>query len=79
MIKLIISFIVIYIAITYIKNLISFLKKDKKKQDEPGDEMVEVACCGTFVLKSETLEKKSGGKRLYFCNKECWNEYKKEK
>ena len=78
MIRLIIYFAIIYFAINLIKALISPKKSNKSKNSV--EDMVEDPYCGTFIPKSSALEKKSGGKKLYFCSKECWQQYKnKEK
>lgn len=74
MIRLIIYFTIIYFAIRVIKALISPKKSHKSK--DLGADMVEDPYCGTFILKSSALEKKSEGKKLYFCSKECWQQYK---
>jgi len=76
MIRLIIYFAIIYFAINLIKALISPKVKDKGENNSSGEYMVEDPCCGTFIPKSSALEKKSGGEKLYFCSKECWQQYK---
>lgn len=78
MIRLIIYFAIIYFVINFIKALIS--PKNSNKSKDSGEDMVEDPYCGTFIPKSSALEKKAGGEKLYFCSKECWQQYKnKEK
>ena len=80
MIRLIIYFTIIYFAINLIKALISPKKNDQSKNNNAGEDMVEDPYCGIFIPKSSAIEKKSGGEKLYFCSKECWQQYKdKEK
>ena len=76
MIRLIIYFAIIYFAINLIKALISPKKNGKSKNNNSGEDMVEDPNCGTFIPKSSALEKKSGGEKLYFCSKKCWQQYK---
>ena len=76
MIRLIIYFAIIYFAINLIKALISPKKSAKSKNNNSGEDMVEDPCCGTFIPKSSALEKKLGGEKLYFCSKDCWQQYK---
>jgi YHS domain-containing protein len=75
-IRLIIYFAIIYFAINLIKALISPKKNGKSRNNNSGEDMVEDPSCGTFIPKSSALEKKSGGEKLYFCSKECWQQYK---
>ena len=74
MIRLIIYFAIIYFVINLIKALISPKKSNQSK--DSAEDMVEDPYCGTFIPKSSALEKKSGGEKLYFCSKECWQQYK---
>ena len=76
MIRLIIYFAIIYFAINLIKALISTRKSDQSKNNNASEDMVEDPYCGTFIPKSSALEKKFGGKKIYFCSKECWQQYK---
>ena len=78
MIRLIIYFSIIYLAIKVVKALIFPKKNDESKNSDSGEDMVEDPCCGTFIPKSSALEKKSGGEKLYFCSKECWQRYRDE-
>ncbi len=75
MIRLIIYFAIIYFAINLIKALISPKKNENNRNNNSGEDMVEDPNCGTFIPKSSALEKKSGGEKLYFCSKECWQQY----
>ncbi len=74
MIRLIIYFAIIYFAINLIKALVS--PKNSNKSKNSAEDMVEDPYCGTFIPKSSALEKKSGGEKLYFCSKDCWQKYK---
>ncbi len=76
MIRLIIYFTIIYFAINFIKALISPKKSNKSKNNNLAEDLVEDPYCGTFIPKSSAIEKKSGGEKLYFCSKECWQQYK---
>ena len=76
MIRLIIYFAIIYFAINLIKALISPKINGKSRNNNSGEDMVEDPNCRTFIPKSSALEKKSGGEKLYFCSKECWQQYK---
>ena len=78
MIRLIIYFVIIYFAINLVKALITPKKTYENKDSNLGEDMVEDPYCGTFIPKSSALEKKSGGEKLYFCSKECWQRYKDE-
>ena len=78
MIRLIIYFTIIYFAINLMKALISPKKAHESKNSNSGEDMVEDPYCGTFIPKSSALEKRSGGEKLYFCSKECWQRYKDE-
>ena len=76
MIRLIIYFTIIYFAINLIKALISPKKRTTGKNSNSSEYMVEDPYCGTFIPKSSAIKKKSGGEKLYFCSKECWQKYK---
>lgn len=76
MIRLIIYFAIIYFAINLIKALISPRNSNQSKHNNSGEDMVEDPYCRTFIPKSSAIEKKSGGEKLYFCSKECWQQYK---
>ena len=78
MIRLIIYFSIIYLAIKVVKALISPKNAYENKNSNSGEDMVEDPFCGTFIPKSSALEKKSGGEKLYFCSKECWQRYRDE-
>ncbi len=78
MIRLIIYFTIIYFAINLMKALISPKKNNNSKNNNSSEDMVEDPCCGTFIPKSSAIKKKSGGEKLYFCSKECWQQYKRK-
>lgn len=78
MIRLIIYFVIIYFAINLVKALISPKETYESNNNNSGEDMVEDPYCGTFIPKSSALEKRSGGEKLYFCSKECWQRYKDE-
>ena len=78
MIRLIIYFVIIYFAINLVKALITPKKTYENKSSNSGEDMVEDPYCRTFIPKSSALEKRSGGEKLYFCSKECWQQYKDE-
>lgn len=80
MIRLIIYFTIVYFAYNFIKALISPKGSNQSKNNNLSEDMVEDPYCGTFIPKSSAIKKKSGGEKLYFCSKECWQKYKdKEK
>ena len=76
MIRLIIYFTIIYFVINLIKELISPEKSNESKNNNSSEDMVEDPYCGTFIPKSSAIKKKAGGEKLYFCSKECWQQYK---
>ena len=78
MIKLLIYLAIGYFLTSLIKAVIYLPKQDGSKIKSTGEDMVEDPCCGTFIPKSQALEKKAGGKKLYFCSRECWQKYKSE-
>ena len=76
MIRLLIYLFLIYFIVNLFKALLSPKISDEEKRSDVGEEMVEDRSCGTFIPKSTAFVKRVKGERLYFCSKECWENYK---
>lgn len=84
LIRLIVSFIIIYLAYKAIKGLISGIKREVKGSAgvQPlasgGEDLAEDPYCHTYIPVSDAYKTSCGGKILYFCGKKCFEDYMKD-
>jgi YHS domain-containing protein len=84
LIRLIISFIIIYLAYKVIKGFISGIKREVKGSAGVHsvaygrEDLVEDPYCHTYIPVSNAYETSFGGKTLYFCGKKCFENYMKD-
>ncbi len=50
-----------------------------KEKTRRGEDMVQDPQCGTYLPRSEALEKTVRGTRHFFCSKECRDAYQNKK
>ncbi|UCG39053.1 MAG: hypothetical protein JSV00_02105 [bacterium] len=43
-----------------------------------GEEMVKDPQCGVYLPQSRAIERRMGGRRFYFCSRECERAYRKK-
>ena len=86
MLKLILFLFLLFIFVTVysfkkrIDNILDalFPPKQKRNTSNQPEELVKCATCGVYLPKHDAVKKiKFNGEIIYFCSKECKNNYKK--
>lgn len=81
LIRLIITFVIIYLAYKALKAFISGIKREVKGSAgvqsvaSGGEDLVEDPYCHTYIPVSNAYETSFGGKTLYFCCQKCFEDY----
>ncbi|MFB3926517.1 MAG: hypothetical protein ACE14T_10735 [Syntrophales bacterium] len=84
MIRIILAFIILYLLYRFLRKTIFPLQKNRRSVSEnpfqsSGEELVEDPYCHTYVPISDAYRLETGGRKLFFCSRECLEKYKKER
>ncbi len=79
MIRLLFLAFIFYIGYSFLRSLLRALPGRRPGQSPAqgarGEEMVQDPHCGTYLPRSDALEKTFRGKKHYFCSKACRDAY----
>ena len=80
MIRLLLLALLFFVAYTFSSVLLRLSPRRRQGQRPPektseGAPMVQDPHCGTYVPRSEAVVKNIGGRKRYFCSKECRDAY----
>jgi YHS domain-containing protein len=74
-----------YLLYSFLKKIFKSLFKEKDREFQKSSrklsekELVKDPQCGIYVVKNPTFTLKNGGETIYFCSKECMDQYKKKR
>ena len=77
--RLLIILVIIYLLYKMLKGILPSLKEKSVLSNQPLDvmeDLVEDPNCHTYVPKSNAYETSINGKRIYFCSRKCFMQYK---
>lgn len=81
LIRLIITFVIIYLVYKVIKAFTSGIDREVKRSvsgqsvASGGEDLVEDPYCHTYIPMSNAYKTSFGGKTLYFCCPKCFEDY----
>jgi len=83
MIRLVIAGIIVYVVYRFLKSLFAPAERVSggASGETPrikGEDLVKDPYCGTYVPINNAYKAILNGKTLYFCSKECFEQYKRE-
>ncbi|MFA5515815.1 MAG: PP0621 family protein [Desulfuromonadales bacterium] len=76
MIRLLLLLILFFLAYTFFTVLLRALPRGRSaglppEKSKRGEEMVRDTQCGTYIPRSQALEKSIRGEKYFFCSAEC--------
>jgi YHS domain-containing protein len=75
MVRLLLLALLFFLAYALCNAIVHFLPKRgsslPREKTRRGEDMVQDPQCGTYIPRSEALEKVVKGKKYFFCSKEC--------
>lgn len=73
-----IIFILIGFLLYYLIKMILRPHTPERRKGEEASEMVLDHYCGKYILKSDALKRVMNGNDIFFCNKECMEDFEKK-